>query len=138
MFANLYNNPVAKLAVPARCRCFGFHYMEHIEELLFSSYLVMLEQGDDKGRSYMRLYIRHDRPVCHHEVPRVFCAGSPGNRWLLIIRTDSWQRSVSRRAMPTSKTCSLATQMTTKMNSKGMINAVLLPTSFYRGGTFAK
>ena len=91
MFANLYNNPVAKSEekkAKAMLKQLYFYYMEHIEELP-QKYLVMLEQGDDKGAYHMRLYIRHDRPVCHHEVPRVFRTGSLGNRWVLIIRTDS-------------------------------------------------
>ncbi len=86
MFANLYNNPVAKSEekkAKAMLKQLYFYYMEHIEELP-QKYLVMLEQGDDKGRIICD-YISHDRPVCHHEVPRVFRTGSLGNRWILIF-----------------------------------------------------
>lgn len=52
MFANLYNNPVAKSEekkAKAMLKQLYFYYMEHIEELP-QKYLAMLGQGDDKGR----------------------------------------------------------------------------------------
>lgn len=58
MFANLYNNPVAKSEekkAKAMLKQLYFYYMEHIEELP-QKYLAMLGQGDDKGASYATIY----------------------------------------------------------------------------------
>ena len=57
MFANLYNNPVAKARKKAKAmlKQLYFYYMEHIEELP-QKYLVMLEQGMTRGASYATIY----------------------------------------------------------------------------------